>query len=480
MKYIKKVVLNNFQSHKYSEIELTKDLNVIVGPSDQGKSAIIRGIKWVLFNEPTGTFFIRQGEKECSVILILNDGTKIKRLRTPSKNLYILYDKDGKESTYEGFGTNVPQEILIATGIKKILLSGNNSSAINIGEQLEGPFLLSEKNSTRANAIGRLVGVHIVDKAVSDTLKDLRNFNMEKRNISDKVKSLESQLNEYDYLDDLKNKIDKLEKLKSKIAVKKERHKNLNEIKEKLQLNKQEILKTKELINKLNTVEQIEKINFTIEKKIYNLARLKEIYKQYNGVISDIELYNEIEKKLSKTSELNTTIEKLQDRISTEEKIVELAEKYKTLNNNINYINHYLEKLKHINKIDSLIANLESTCTIYNDLKKVNEKIKDIFERLTLGEKYVKKFKSIDMVISYLNNIKKKVDTLNEMIRLKDKVNYNNKEISNTRKSLARYSKDITYLLKDYEKLLGEIEVCPVCFNKIDIDAIKKIVNSYK
>src|SRR5690554_3878620 len=115
MKYIKKVILENFQSHKYTEIELDQYLNVIVGPSDQGKTAIIRGLKWALFNEPSGDFFIREGETECSVTVIFNDNSKIKRYRSKNKNVYYLYNNEGKELILEGFGTKVPQEVINKT-----------------------------------------------------------------------------------------------------------------------------------------------------------------------------------------------------------------------------------------------------------------------------------------------------------------------------------------------------------------------------
>ena len=108
MRYIQKLVLENFQSHKHSEIEFDPYLNVIVGPSDQGKSAIIRALKWVLFNEPAGDFFIRKGESKCSVTVIFNDGTKLIRFRSKAKNTYHVYDKSGKPMVFEGFGTSVP------------------------------------------------------------------------------------------------------------------------------------------------------------------------------------------------------------------------------------------------------------------------------------------------------------------------------------------------------------------------------------
>ena len=140
MIYIKKVILENFQSHKYTELEFDNSLNVIVGPSDQGKSAVIRGIKWALFNEPSGDFFIREGETECSVTLIFNNNIKLKRYRSKTKNYYHLYDSNGQETIYEGFGTKVPKDIVDKISIRKVLLDENRPNLINIGEQLEGPF----------------------------------------------------------------------------------------------------------------------------------------------------------------------------------------------------------------------------------------------------------------------------------------------------------------------------------------------------
>lgn len=60
---IKKVIIENFQSHKYSVIDFNEGLNAIVGPTDSGKTAVFRSLKWVLYNEPQGDYFIREGEK---------------------------------------------------------------------------------------------------------------------------------------------------------------------------------------------------------------------------------------------------------------------------------------------------------------------------------------------------------------------------------------------------------------------------------
>src|SRR5690554_1097684 len=199
MRYIKKIILENFQSHKNTEMEFGPDLNVIVGPSDSGKSAIIRGLKWVMYNEPSGDFFIREGEKECRVTLELSDGTLLQRYRTKSKNGYKLIDNSGNENIYEGIGLTVPQEIIDVTGIRKIKLDTDSENAINLGEQLEGAFLLTEKASTRANAIGRLVGVDIVDDALRDVLRDIRSLNQTRKQKEETLQITNDKLSQFDY-----------------------------------------------------------------------------------------------------------------------------------------------------------------------------------------------------------------------------------------------------------------------------------------
>ncbi|WP_158016541.1 AAA family ATPase, partial [Tissierella creatinophila] len=215
MKYLKRAILKNFQSHQNSVIDFNEGLNIIVGPSDSGKSAIIRAIKWALYNEPAGNYFIREGETEASVTLEFSNNIKITRLRSKSKNAYILSNKDAEEIIFEGFGNKVPQEIIDLLEIKKISLDSSESNAINLGEQLEGAFLLSEKGSTRASAIGRLIGVNLIDDALKETLKDIRKLSIQKNTMSESIKRIEEELVTYEYLDNLKEDTIKLENIRN-------------------------------------------------------------------------------------------------------------------------------------------------------------------------------------------------------------------------------------------------------------------------
>lgn len=277
MKYLKKVTLINFQSHKNSVIEFDEGLNVIVGPSDSGKSAIIRGIKWALYNDPLGDYFIREGETETSVTLEFSNNIKIKRLRNRSRNAYILYNITGDEIVFEGFGSKVPEEIVEILSIKKIPLDSNETDAINLSEQLEGAFLLSENGSVRASAIGRLVGVNLIDDALKETLKDIRNISINKKTMSETVEKIDRELIKYNYLDELKIKIDKIDAIKRMII---EKHELKNKFIKNMEKHNQ-ISEDKKYVDKilysLNIVDRLESNIYKLENKTIKLRTYKNL-----------------------------------------------------------------------------------------------------------------------------------------------------------------------------------------------------------
>ena len=51
---IKRIKIENIQSHKETELELSSGINAIVGSSNNGKSAILRAFYWLVYNRPLG------------------------------------------------------------------------------------------------------------------------------------------------------------------------------------------------------------------------------------------------------------------------------------------------------------------------------------------------------------------------------------------------------------------------------------------
>lgn len=480
MKYIKKVILENFQSHKYTEIEFDQYLNVIVGPSDHGKTAIIRALKWALFNEPSGDFFIREGEKECSVTVIFSDNTKVKRSRSKSKNAYYLYDKKGKEMIFEGFGTTVPQEIINKTSMRKIELDSSQSNSINISEQLEGPFLLSEKNATRANAIGRLVGVHIVDDALKDTLKDIRNLNMKKKSYEDVLKKLEKDLIEYDYLEDLVKKVQQIEKLKHYIYNSQLKLNKLSEILTDLNKLEKDIRLVEEYLDRLENLYKVINIEKNLNEKIriYNYISNKysrldniKIQKKYNS-----NLLNSL-KETNRTEEIIDKINSYYDKIVSLNKI---NKKYMYVHHNILKNKRIYFKLKNISNAEKSIKLGERKYLRLVELLNLNYKLDCTNKSLSIGTIYIDKLSNLDLISKTQNTLKEKNKALKVIMDYKNKYDKIMIRKLNIEKNLTEIKIDIKEQLKQYKFILTKIEVCPLCFSSIDGVKIDEIVNNYK
>lgn len=478
MKYLKKVTIENFQSHKKSVIEFDQGLNIIIGPSDSGKSAIIRAIKWALYNEPAGDYFIREGEKEASVILEFSNNIKIKRLRSKSKNAYILYNNDA-ELVFEGFGNKVPQEIIDLIGIEKIPLDTNESNAINLGEQLEGAFLLSEKGSTRASAIGRLVGVNLIDDALKDTLKDLRNNSIEKKNISESIKSLEEELVTFDYLDTLKETIYKLEDLSDKIKRKTEIKNQLIRISDSYEIINKDYDRVNLILYNLINIELLEKNVYILENKNKDLNLYKKLNRSFTENKKQLSYNTDIVIKLVD----NKVVEKLVEEISKNTIKINNLEK----NNNkmiyfkkqINQNQIDIENLKLIDLLDEKLKIIEENIKTFKKLKILNDNLNSLYKSINIGENYLMKLQNLETADSLLIHIKELTDKTTLIIKSSKSFEKTKIEINQQTNILKDITVNIDNNLKEYKVLLKENETCPFCLSEINEDKINHIIEHY-
>lgn len=478
MKYIKKVTLINFQSHKYSEIEFDQYLNVIVGPSDNGKSSIIRGLKWALFNEPSGDFFIRKGETECSVTVLFSDGTKVKRYRSKNKNAYYLYDNNGEETVFEGFGTTVPEEIIDKTSMRKVILDSSQSNIINIADQLEGPFLLSEKNSTRANSIGRLVGVHIVDDALKDALKDIRNLNIKKKNHENNLEQFEKEIIQYDYLNNLTEKIKQVETIKDKIFEKQFILNKLNIAYMDIENLNKKIKTTRIYLKKLDSLYSVieikNKLNFKINSYNFINAKYKKLNQINKQMKQDEVLIYEL-KEIKKAEIIINDIKKYSKKVT---KLNEISIYYKNVRNNILNNENIVFKLKNIDDIKSELNLIENKNLNLLELIKLKNKLNSINKSLFIGTAYIEKLLNLDSIYHKYILLEEKNNLLMKLINYNEKYNIIKVEKNNMEQTLKEINANINNQLDQYKLILTKIEVCPLCFSNINGLKINEIVSN--
>lgn len=479
MKYIEKVILENFQSHKNSVIEFDNQLNVIVGPSDSGKTAILRGIRWALYNEPSGDYFIREGESECNVTIVFNDGTKIKRHRSKSKNSYFLYDSNNNETKFEGFGISVPQEIIDKTGIKKILLDSDLSSAINLSDQLEGSFLLSERGSTRASSMGRLVGVNIIDDALRETLKDSRNLTSNKKNIDENILQLEKELIEYNYLERLSEQVNNLEAIRNKIQLKSNTVSKYKDLFQKFLSLSQE---KKELHYYIEKLKDIDLLDNTINHISININKYEYFNRQNNTIY-----------KLSLNKKENTKIINAYKDINLAEIYIKKIDSIYDLQLKLNKNKSKLQiMILEINKLRLLTRNLQSLDLVQKNIKTINDstdqlgKLKNIKSKeyslrksLAIGNRYVDQLKNIDKVSDILTELQNNIYIMNKLVKLCNIYILNNKDIKNVKTLLNEHRNSIEKQLIEYKEILIKQGTCPLCFSAIDNNKATHIISHY-
>lgn len=177
---LKKLKLNNFQSHSDSTLEFAKGVNIICGNSDSGKSSVIRGFIWLLTNKPKGDSFIKENEDTTSVELITDKATIIRERTHTNTGTYKINDIE-----YSVMRNEVPEDI--ATLL--------NLSDINVQAQLDNHFLILDSPGNVAEYLNNITKLDILTKGV-DKLKSLKNEHQKELNSLEQDKTdLENFLN---------------------------------------------------------------------------------------------------------------------------------------------------------------------------------------------------------------------------------------------------------------------------------------------
>lgn len=189
--YITSVELTDFRSHRHLVFSFVDGVNALIGPSNSGKTNVMRALRWCLTNQPNGTDMIRIGAKEAKVVTHLSNGFSIERVRgkTASNNFYRLYRDGELVEEFTGFGKNVPKKIHEAHNMS---LDGSNS--MNFHDQLETAFLVASSPSERASYIGNLEELAKVDRASTGLNEELRDRSKEVKRMDQDISALELEI----------------------------------------------------------------------------------------------------------------------------------------------------------------------------------------------------------------------------------------------------------------------------------------------
>lgn len=173
---LEKLTLKDFQCHKTLDIDLDHPVVTLVGESDNGKSAVLRAIRWLATNRPSGTSFIRRaGGKEgrTAVVTLQVDGHAAQRTRGPAANELCL---DGR--AYRAMGTGTPPEL-------DLLL---NLGPENVQRQHDGPFWFGLSPGEVSRQLNSIINLGLIDQTLANLASRLRKAKAEQEVSEERLK----------------------------------------------------------------------------------------------------------------------------------------------------------------------------------------------------------------------------------------------------------------------------------------------------
>lgn len=147
---IKRLTLLDFMAHVRTVFDLSPGLNVLTGPNNTGKSAVVEALRCLAQNPPP-RHFIRHGAAEARVSVEMDDGTVVAWVRRPKYALYELTRPGAAEpEVFAKFGRTPPEEVMAVLGIGPVVLESGEEVDVHIGNQREPVFLLNQPGSVLA------------------------------------------------------------------------------------------------------------------------------------------------------------------------------------------------------------------------------------------------------------------------------------------------------------------------------------------
>ncbi|CDN35253.1 AAA family ATPase [Bacillus thuringiensis] len=462
---INEIFVEGFQSHTNSHFNLGNGLNVITGPSDSGKTSIIRAVRWVAFNEPQGEAFVNESVGQATVTIHMDNGIIISKHRRKGKTSYrIQTDPGDAGSVFEK--SEVPEEVKQLLGITKQTF-GDFVTALNFAFQLEAPFLISETPSSGAKVLGKLAGTEAVDLAVKSVSKDTYAARQERLLAEKEIERLAGNLLEYLDVDD---KVQQLKTAESLMEHAEELHKKkeaLNEISHTYTGCKQKYVDAWEIEKRLQDVPVFIQILEQTEKDQQRLQTLLDLQKRYESLSTAKKTLTETLKQFDGLVEVSNL---LQDSTKFEERyslLSILSQNYKKYSQALDEVQLRLGRLTVIDSIN--VSVMEEEVKKTDELKKLfvqhsvvkqrYEKASSDIERLNVPSNtsdQLQEYETSIMRSSQLNVLLQKYEiTHKQYMNLADRVDQLSVpeeveiKVTEAEKNVSRFA-DLSELLRNY------------------------------
>ena len=274
---IQSISVRNFLSHQNTKVEFSPGLNVLIGESKAGKSALIQAIRWTVYNRPGGDM-IRSNWGGTTSVTLKVDNNRIQRIKSNKINEYRLNTNQPLQS----FKSGVPEQI------SQVLNMGEVNISSSLRQQFDPHFLLSWTPGDVAKHYNRIAHLDQFDTSRKNITSWIDSIKKDKKSQETEKEQLEENLKKYETLPEIEEKIENLEKKEKKV--------------EKL---------NQDLENLAEIIEIIE----SVQKEIKEKSQIIKVEKKVNQLISLVDEQNKLGDQTGELYDVIETIESMQKEI---------------------------------------------------------------------------------------------------------------------------------------------------------------------
>jgi len=186
----KRIRIKNIESHEDTVLELHPGVNMITGPSDVGKSTIIKCMYLLAFDRPLGKGYVSYWAKDGGIYLD-TETLSISKIKGSQNVLKINGRKTDKE------------EVQSVLGITR-----NNFLV-----QGQPHFMLSWSPGERASYLNEITNLSIIDSATKKAKGFVKHFNSMSETQREALKLYKEELESYADIEDMEVEVSSLERM---------------------------------------------------------------------------------------------------------------------------------------------------------------------------------------------------------------------------------------------------------------------------
>ena len=353
-----KLVLTNFQCHKSLSLDLGK-ITTFIGPSDSGKTATLRALEWLCFNEGRVKLLQRRGAEDVSVSLVV-DGHTI--TRSTKENSYQL-----DSTLYKTINRTIPSKIVDLLQM----------SRDNIQTQHDYLFWFSASGSDIVSNLNQVVDLSRLEKWIDVGSEKVRKYKEEFNYHIKRRDELEAKITELEPYRDIDNELSEIESLSDSICSSKEKYEAL-----------------------LKIVDSIESCDSRLSKLDSYIDDLTEITQMYGALNAKQDRYDDLSRYIRRNNQLNGQLDKMNELLADLPNCDEIIEKKK----------RYSSISSILGQIDLLPVDVEIPLLECETLMGHIERYNDLRDILMVISKHNKDIYAKDDEIEELTKVKKKFE----------------------------------------------------------------------